>query len=57
LCPIALDESWKTSLWPERIVEQVKEYNILDFSAWNDKDKFENMFGKLIDGLNLYYKK
>jgi len=57
LCPVALDDSWKTSPWPERIMEQVKEYNILDFSLWSDDDKFKNMFGKLIDGLNLYYKK
>jgi len=56
LCPVALDESWKTSSWPQRIMEQVKEYNILDFSEWNDDDKFKTIFGKLIDGLNLYYK-
>jgi len=43
--------------WPERIIEQVMEYNILDFSIWKDNSKFEKMFVKLIDGLNLYYKK
>jgi uncharacterized protein YjbI with pentapeptide repeats len=57
LCPVALDDSWKTSPWPERIMEQVMEYNILDFSIWTDDGKFEKMFVKLIDGLNLYYKK
>lgn len=57
LCPIALDDSWKSSSWPERIMEQVKEYNILDFSIWQDENKFENVFNKLIDGLNIYYKK
>jgi uncharacterized protein YjbI with pentapeptide repeats len=56
LCPVALDDSWKTSLWPKRVVEQVMEYNILDFSKWNDNSKFKNTFIKLIDGLNLYYK-
>ena len=57
LCPVALDESWKLSSWPERLIEQIKEYNILDFSAWNDESKFNTVFDKLITGLNLYYQK
>ena len=36
LCPVALDDSWKSSPWPKRIMEQVMEYNILDFSKWED---------------------
>lgn len=56
LCPIALDDSWKSSPWPARVMEQIMEYNILDFSAWEDNVKFEGMFRKLIDGLELFYK-
>ena len=56
LCPIALDDSWKSSRWPKRVMEQIMEYNILDFSAWRDDSKFEGMFRKLIDGLELFYK-
>ena len=56
LCPIALDDSWKSSRWPKRIMEQIMEYNILDFSEWEDDVKFEEMFRKLIDGLELFYK-
>jgi len=56
LCPVALDDSWKSSRWPKRIMEQIMEYNILDFSAWEDDVKFEGMFRKLIDGLELFYK-
>jgi len=56
LCPVALDDSWKISGWPKRVMEQVMEYNILDFSAWEDDNKFEKMFRKLIDGLELFYK-
>jgi uncharacterized protein YjbI with pentapeptide repeats len=44
LCPVALDDSWKTSSWSEITMEQVKKYNILDFSQWNDDEKFEKMF-------------
>jgi uncharacterized protein YjbI with pentapeptide repeats len=56
LCPVALDDRWKTSPWPERIMEQIMEYNLLDFSEWADA-RFEKTFKKLIDGLNLFYKK
>lgn len=56
LCPVALDNSWKSSPWPKRVMEQVMEYNILDFSSWKDEGKFGNTFNKLIDGLGLFYK-
>jgi hypothetical protein len=52
LCPVALDDSWKSSPWPERIMA----YNILDFSQWKDHSKFDELFHKLIDGLELFYK-
>ena len=52
LCPVALDESWKTASWPERVME----YNILDFSMWEDEKVFGQMFVKLLDGLQLFYK-
>ena len=56
LCPVALDNSWKDSKWEKRTMEQVMKYNILDFSAWKDDSKFDGMFRKLIDGLELFYK-
>jgi hypothetical protein len=56
LCPVALDDSWKSSRWPKRVMEQIMEYNILDFSEWKDDSKFDGMFRKLIDGLELFYK-
>jgi uncharacterized protein YjbI with pentapeptide repeats len=56
LCPVALDDRWKTGRWPERLREQIMEYNILDFSEWRDEDKFRRMFSRLLDGLDLFYK-
>ena len=56
LCPVALDDSWKSSPWPKRVMEQVMEYNILPFSSWKDDAIFEQTFVKLIDGLQLFYK-
>ena len=37
-------------------MEQVMEYNIIDFSAWEDDNNFRKNFKKLIDGLELFYK-
>jgi uncharacterized protein YjbI with pentapeptide repeats len=55
LCPVALDDSWKACDWPERLREQIMEYNILDFSGWRDKDNFRRAFTRLLDGLDLFY--
>ncbi len=57
LCPVALDDSWQHSPWPQRLMEQVLEYNILDCSCWQDDHEFRRVFTRLVDGLNLYYKK
>lgn len=58
LCPVTLDNSWngQDNPWPKRIMEQIREYNILDFSGWQDDSKFDVTFRKLIDGLALFYK-
>jgi hypothetical protein len=55
LCPVRLDNSWQDSKWEKRMMEQVTKYNILDFSTWRDDSKFDIEFGKLIDGLKLFY--
>ena len=39
------------------ILKQVLEYNILDCSYWEDDHEFRRVFVKLVEGLNLYYKK
>jgi len=59
LCPVALDDGWtaKPSPWPERVMEQIMEYNILDFSGWQDQPTFDSKFAKLLSGLDLFYKK
>lgn len=56
LCPVALDDSWMSSPWDQRLMRQVKKYNILDFSKWQDESIFRTTFKKLIDGLQLFYK-
>jgi hypothetical protein len=56
LCPVALDDSWKSCRWPERLREQIMEYNILDFSGWQDDKLLQTMFSKLLNGLSIFYK-
>jgi hypothetical protein len=51
---VALDDGWKNNRWPKRIVEQLMEYNILDFSAWKEDGMFDGMVRKLIDKLELF---
>jgi hypothetical protein len=55
LCPIALDESWKTCNWSGVLRNQIKKYNILDFSKWKDGSDFEKKFNRLLQGLDLFY--
>lgn len=57
LCPIAIDDSWKTANWPGPLMSQVKKYNILDFSDWENHPFFENQMKKLLRGLKLFYGK
>jgi uncharacterized protein YjbI with pentapeptide repeats len=57
LCPVALDDAWKDCRWPERLREQIMEYNIMDFSKWRDEEEFGRKFAKLVEGLDLFYKK
>lgn len=56
LCPIALDASWMSAKWPARLMEQIKEYNILDFSKWEDDKSFKQVFIKMVNGLDMFYK-
>ena len=56
LCPVALDDSWKSNPWPEWVMAQILQYNILDFSAWKDDATFGAMFRELLNRLDLFYK-
>jgi uncharacterized protein YjbI with pentapeptide repeats len=56
LSPVALDDSWKTGRGPQSVMEQLKPYNVQDFSSWEDDQLFKQMSAKLIDQLGLFYK-
>lgn len=56
LCPIALDDAWKTSYWSGPLRNQIEQYNVLDFSEWKDAARLQNAFKKLVAGLDLFYK-
>ena len=57
LCPIALDDSWENCGWSKVLMTQVRKYNVLDFSNWQDKGFLETQFNKLVKGLDLFYKR
>jgi hypothetical protein len=56
LCPVALDEAWKACDWPGPLRRQITKYNILDFSRWQETETFKRQFGRLMDGLGLFYR-
>lgn len=56
ICPIELDRSWENGNLSERIKLQIKKYNVLDFSQWQESSIFEKQFERLIKGLDLFYK-
>lgn len=56
ICPIELDRSWENGNLSERIKLQIKKYNVLDFSQWQETTIFAKQFERLIKGLDLFYK-
>jgi hypothetical protein len=54
LCPVALDDSWKTKVEGDVLWRQLAKKNILDFSAWKTK-AFGTQFKKLVKGLKIHY--
>jgi uncharacterized protein YjbI with pentapeptide repeats len=56
LNPVALDDRWKDSRAPKQVMEQLMEYHIFDFSAWRNNSIFDELFSRLMDGLELFRK-
>ena len=54
ICPIALDNSWKSKTDPI-IKLQLSKKLVLDFSEWKDEDRFSTQFKRLIKGLKVHY--
>lgn len=55
LCPVALDKSWEICGWSAILRNQIKKYNVLDFSGWQEPAVFEGMFRRLLSGIHLFY--
>ena len=56
LYPVALDDSWRDGREPGPILEQVRD-DVLDFSAWKEHGKIEDLLRTLIDRLQLFYQR
>jgi uncharacterized protein YjbI with pentapeptide repeats len=57
LCPIALDDTWLGDRMSGQLRAQIKKYNVLPFCGWQDADAFKQQVRKLLEGLELFYKK
>ncbi len=58
LCPVALDASWKECNWPGPIKAQLfDKYYAVPFDDWEEPAAFDRQFAKLVDGMDLYYRK
>jgi TIR domain/Pentapeptide repeats (8 copies) len=56
ICPVALDDAWKTCAWSGPLRTQIKKYNVLDFSEWRESGLLDRQFGRLVEGLGLFYR-
>ncbi len=54
LCPVAVDESWKTKTHESALWRQVNKKHVLNFSHWNDATQFETEFKKLLHGMKIH---
>lgn len=57
LCPIALDDRWKTATWPGPLKMQMTKYHILPFNEWENAARFDEAYAKLRQGIHTYYAK
>jgi uncharacterized protein YjbI with pentapeptide repeats len=56
LCPVALDSSWSSSSrLSADVVVQLEKHIILDFSQWENPERFAEQFRKLFEGLGIHY--
>ena len=55
ICPVALDDTWKSKIEGDQLWRQVAKYNILNFSEWENEDSFNKQFQKLVSGIKKNY--
>ena len=51
LCPVAIDDAWKSCHWAGPLRKQIEKDHIVDLS-----DPTEKQFAKVIEGLGLFYR-
>jgi hypothetical protein len=54
LCPISLDDDWKTPVWQGRILEQIPTDKVLSFANWRDGSAARQQFEKLVESIALF---
>jgi len=54
LCPISLDDAWKTPVWQGRILEQIPDEKVLSFADWRAGASARKEFEKLTEAIALF---
>ncbi len=54
LFPISLDDSWKTPVWQERILEKIATEKVPSFAGWKEGTVMQKQVENLIEALALY---
>lgn len=52
LCPVSLDDAWKTASWQGRANDKVPEERVLSFLEWKDVGSFKTSFETLVAALS-----
>jgi uncharacterized protein YjbI with pentapeptide repeats len=55
LCPISLDDAWKTPLWQGRILENIAEERVVSFADWRNGAALETQVSRLLEGMGIFY--
>lgn len=55
ILPVALDSTWASCSWLERVKEQIQDYNILDLSNWKHEPSLIRQTDRLLGGIRRWY--
>ena len=55
LCPVSLDDAWKTSPFQGRITEKIAEDSVLSFADWQQAPSLQTQVTRLLEAVALFH--